>query len=1804
MSSLKLKQSRNGYASQISSSINKLNNQLALSSSQFDEEYTDYLLSKLDSCVDAISEITQRLVEISSDEDKSRHVDYLAKQKFKVYEIKLCLNQRRPEIANPSARYDEPFNNCEEDRNGLKDEIDEQLEQEMAEMMSANKEFMEKVSEEIKQLTPAKRETKMSTQPSKEFKPVESTLTKEPTDSFIDNLIEGEETVLEYNHTLTMSSLLVIKHEFESRSLPTIELMKFNGDASKWPEFITNFKNRVHIKSTFTDDLRMERLLSCLQGEAARAIQSIGISGLFYATALKTLKRDFGNPAVVSHLKLKSILDKPQIASNDRISLRQYQQQLKSTITWLKSIGYTSYLSSTDVLTRAVMRLPIHLRQSFFKTSRKHNFTEGETTLMEFESWLSDKLLEYFNPIANLISSHEEESKLRKKPNIKELIKTNYQHQSMVTSPENNFIPSEKVRVSCSSAKLKCWLCSQNHRLQDCNQFLSESTAKRKDTVIKLKLCWNCLSNNHFSKDCSSQNRCRVDQCNRRHHTLLHHFPEGSSFKNRNESPKSASTQAFCKSMSSSPYPPSHPTISSNHLPSRQVSTSHQPSSASTHAFSQPPSASTHAFSQPASASTHAFSQPASASTHTFSQPPSASTHTFSQPPPASTHAFSQLKSASTPFNVASSNQASSQHMKVSINHRQSKQSRAILQVIPVQVSNGIETFSANALLDSGSDATLIRKDLADSLYLRGKKESIRISNVLSNASKIDSKRVSFFVSTSSHPDQIEVNDAWVVQNLNLSTEPLNIEQLKASYPHLRNIYIEHPVVDDVTILIGADMPELLLHQEYRKGQSHEPVAVRTKLGWVLFGGGKSETSISTNLLQHKPDVLHQSVERFWSIESYGTTKYQDTSLMSTNEQRAMSILKETTKKSDGQYHIGMLWNRDDSSLPNNRIMAVKRLLSIEKRLDRDPHLSTRYHDAMNDYIRQGHARKLDPIEISNTSLRTNYVPHHCVFNPNKPKKLRIVFDAAATFAGTSLNENLLVGPDLLNNLITILLHFRLGKISVMSDIKQMFNQVKAHLHDQDSLRFLWRNNAAENIDEYVMTVHLFGKRDSPTVASYALKRSGWDEASNFNSKVIDAIENNFYMDDYLDSFDTSDEAIETANNLIRCLALSHFHLTKWVSNSKAVMESIQTKERLNPHVCLDISNSFVERTLGIIWNTDSDTLQVSSVSKSFPNTKRGVLSFVSSIFDPLGFVVPSVLEPKFIIQELWRRRIDWDETLPSDLLIRWKQWRATMASISELSISRWYGANQSSYQELHIFADASEKAYGAVAYLKILSKSITSVSFVIAKSRLAPLKNILTIPKLELQAAVTAVRLKESILQGLQIPDKCVFLWSDSTTVLKYIRNEDRRFPTFVMHRVNEIRQSSRTSSWKYVPGLLNPADHCTRYSKFSDLLYLPNWFEGPSFLHQPEFNFGKFENNTSEDATEVDNVNLNAASTTTTSETSMTSNVINWQRFSSFKRLARTIAWIVRFKEQWISNHRPNYPTVEPSDVISAKDIMTATKYLCRIAQQESFNISSSKAICDKSLTPLRPIISDDGLLRVGGRLKNAQISPDERHPIILHHKHPLSVLIVQHYHVSNFHAGREHTLGLVRQLYWIIKARSVIRHVIHACLFCERRRVTPTSPTMSDLPIERLAINEAPFTYTGIDYFGPMVVKLTKKTRSNQRTSKRYGVLFTCLTVRAVHLELANDLSTDSFILASRRFCARRGNPKLFWTDNGTNFIGANNELKEAIKELDQKRINDKFTDLGITWKFNPPSSPWMGGIWEALVKIVKRALKVVI
>ena len=402
------------------------------------------------------------------------------------------------------------------------------------------------------------------------------------------------------------------------------------------------------------------------------------------------------------------------------------------------------------------------------------------------------------------------------------------------------------------------------------------------------------------------------------------------------------------------------------------------------------------------------------------------------------------------------------------------------------------------------------------------------------------------------------------------------------------------------------------------------------------------------------------------------------------------------------------------------------------------------------------------------------------------------------------------------------------------------------------------------------------------------------------------------------------------------------------------------------------------------------------------------------------------------------------------------------------------------------------------------------------SKSRLAPVnQKAKSIPKLELQAALIASHLKVKIVNEFKIPVRETFMWTESKVVLHYLNNEDRNLGACVAHRVNEILENTNKTEWYYVSTESNVADSTTRYQDFRQLSLNSVWFQGPKSLLQENFFSPK-------------DLNTFSVITINIAKTKVQNFTINWEYYSSLLKSTRNLAWIIKLKRNWINwkkgeSHRENFTFLKLSEIKESRSI------LLHLSQKESFrqdvlNISSNKSVKKTSkILSLTPFLDHRKYLCVGGRLKHADIPANSKNQIILSKNHYLSYLLIKEIHVRNAHVGREHTLSLLRKHFWIVACRTLIRKLLSNCLCCCRQFVKPYTPLMGNIPKERLFENCKPFRSTDIDYFGPIKVKATKHTRRNPSLNKRYGVIFVCHTMRAMHLELADNLTTELFTLA---------------------------------------------------------------------------------
>ena len=474
----------------------------------------------------------------------------------------------------------------------------------------------------------------------------------------------------------------------------------------------------------------------------------------------------------------------------------------------------------------------------------------------------------------------------------------------------------------------------------------------------------------------------------------------------------------------------------------------------------------------------------------------------------------------------------------------------------------------------------------------------------------------------------------------------------------------------DVKVLLGQDVFSLIRPLEYRYADNKQPWAVRLPLGWVL--SGPVPELLRENCTSHCYHVsvedanLSNQVKRWLDMESYATTTVQ-VDPRSSDDKRALQILESSTTHNGNRYQMGLLWKKDSPMLPNNFKVAYSQLLSLERRLDKQPELKSRYAATIQTDLDKGYVREVPKAELQTTRNANQwYLPHHPVINPNKPDKVRRVCNAASKYMGTSLNDELLTGPDILNNLLGILIRFRQHPIAITADVEAMFLQVEVTEEDQRVLRFLWREDPTGEVKVLQYTRHVFGAKDSPTCANYALRRSAIDNKTMF-PEAADAVIKDFYMDDFIKSVKTVKEATVLRNQLCAMLLKGGFNLTKWASNSTDVVQSI-------PGNISPLPTDAFMHVLGMKWDIRPDTLAVSrGLDRKMPPapTQRDILAFASSVFDPMGFVAPFTITSRLILKRIWRAVGQrWDEPVSEQHREEFRSWVKELESLQAVSSS------------------------------------------------------------------------------------------------------------------------------------------------------------------------------------------------------------------------------------------------------------------------------------------------------------------------------------------------------------------------------------------------------------------------------------------------------------------------------------------------------------------------------------------------------
>ncbi len=973
---------------------------------------------------------------------------------------------------------------------------------------------------------------------------------------------------------------------------------------------------------------------------------------------------------------------------------------------------------------------------------------------------------------------------------------------------------------------------------------------------------------------------------------------------------------------------------------------------------------------------------------------------------------------------------------------------------------------------------------------------------------------------------------------------------------------------EEPDILIGADLIPMLTTDRSVKLKCGLK-AEETVFGWTIMGPipQTNQTCLSLAMSVTSKQIDESEVKMLWQLDTIGI---RDPVEVKTIEQRNKEtkehFSKTVTRKEDGRYQVALPWTNGKQTIPNNFEVAVKRLTSTTKKLKMNGMYCT-YNDLFKQWEKEDF---IERVEMDNVLVVKygHFIPHHAVHKPeSKTTPVRPVFDASCKSGRhPSLNECLEKGPNLIELLPTTIIRFREHRIGVVADIRKAFQMIEIQGIDQFSLLFLWWED--DSCAKMVVFKHkrvVFGLKSSPFILAAVIEKH-LDEVSTEDKELAMKLKKSLYVDNAVTSVDSFEDYRRFKSKAVKLMSNAQMELRQWES-SWIVSESEAVEQ----------SDEMVTSVLGLKWCKKTDTL----FCASFPVmpdklTRRTLLATINKIYDPMGILSPALVWPKLILQTTWKMKLTWDENLPQDLELRFRQWCGTYNYLEKIRIPRFMKgesySKECSKEQLHVFCDASALAYAAGVFIRTDSDDGVTVQLVQSKARVAPIDRV-TIPRLELLGCTIGARLGNSIRSTLEKDIPC-FYWSDSTTALAWINGNDE-WGTFVGNRVREILTTTKSIQWKYVPGKLNPADLPSRGCSQKQLLD-SIWWEGPSWLKRPSSEWPSQDYCVNEDE-------VNGERKKIVQEEMSLNNIPEivdrpwFAKKNSYIINLRGIAWLKRFRHNSLASKNNLKKKIGP---LSIHEIFEAEELMVRLVQQQTFQANM------KFIAGLR-VTTVNGNYIVITKILNRHDTGRFRKPWLLPSNHPITKQLIIEEHLRYGHAGVQFLASILREKFWIIKMKKTIDSVIKKCTVCIRHGKSPGSVPASPLPENRVKDAKV-FEISGVDLAGPLYL------RDN---SKQWVVLFTCAVVRAVHLELVEKINTEHFIMALERFIYRRGRISVVYLDNGTNFHGTAN----LLGKINWDKVQNKFRLERITWIFIPPAAPWWGGFWERMVRTMKEYLR---
>ncbi|XP_011883842.1 PREDICTED: uncharacterized protein LOC105570992 [Vollenhovia emeryi] len=876
-------------------------------------------------------------------------------------------------------------------------------------------------------------------------------------------------------------------------------------------------------------------------------------------------------------------------------------------------------------------------------------------------------------------------------------------------------------------------------------------------------------------------------------------------------------------------------------------------------------------------------------------------------------------------------------------------------------VNSSGETAKARALVDQGSEITLISERLVQLLRLPRVKSSISLVGVGAQKSNQTKGLVSFQMRPHFKSKSEYRVSAHILHKLTGSIPSISTD--KKMWPHIQNLQLadnDFTSPEHIDLILGADVYAQILEEGVMKGDANSPIAQRTSLGWII--SGPSGINTLSNKVQgyhiSLDSQLYELIHRFWDVEEIPSIT---PSLLSPEDLDCeQHFLSTHTRDDQGRYIVRLPFKHPPENLGDSKSKAFRVINGLSRKLESDPEYSTLYFDFLKEYEQMQHMTRV--LDSQSEPPIAYYLPHHGVKREgSSTTKLRVVFNGSSrSSTGWSLNDILHTGAKLQVDLLNVLLWFRQFRYVFSSDVEKMYRQIKIHKADWDFQRILWMDTF-NKISTYQLTTVTYGLACAPFLALRSLDQLIADEGAKF-PLAVPVLQRGRYVDDIFGGGDFISEAQEIAKQTNQLCMAGGFPLHKWVSNNPDVLQSIPTNKQ-DGSSSFQIEDHTMTNALGLCWKPLTDTFHFTmELTSTSLITKRSVLSSIAKLFDPLGLVSPVIIKAKILMQELWSIKLGWDDPLPLDVATKWKKFVEQLHDLPHLEFPRWLGTRKDHVMEIHGFCDASQRAMCAAVYIRVISNcgEITT-NIVYSKTKVAPLKR-LTIPRLELSGAVILVKLVTRILLVWKLESPSIYLWTDSALTYTWINNHPSRWKDYIHNRVCFIQESLPHAIWRFVPGTENPADCATRGLTPNQLSQHSTWWTGPPWLQLSPSSWPQ----TPQSPKQGDNLEERAPQVSVATQVKSTEPWTLIDRYSSITRLLRITAWcrrsVARFQRSSDNSTGP----------LTTHELEASKIYWVKTIQQSHFqrelSILSKGDVLPRSNSLLRltPIMDSRGLLR----------------------------------------------------------------------------------------------------------------------------------------------------------------------------------------------------------------------------------------------